>query len=1215
MARVHRIGQKKVVHIYRLVSAGSVEERIVQRAQKKLFLDSMINRGSTANALAIDQQIAEDKLKNEETDIGDDDQDKVSDVDEDDDDENKTDKGEKNSVHQVSTSKMLSALKFGWNSVFSISSPGAEGGTAGSSKYLTEEEIDMIIDRNRGINDTTTEPEQSDDTSGKDEVTNKVDKLLENQQQSIEKFDENAPLVSIREMENDFKVKDVSLDDIAMAWRDKDKTNSNTDAAVETEKAMDQEAVIEGEDLGQTKRSRRARTVTVKIPGIGEIKVYRDVTGELDSLERSTTRAKEQITMFERRSGRQIAGRDYEHQDICQICWDGGDLIVCDICPASFHPECLPKHLRQNIKQKRWSCTHHFCTECHRRSAATEFLFRCDMCMDAYCEDCLPANAKILGPSERYERIGYHSTNSSCYIICSKDCWNFAKNESAKILEYKLSYLADDDGVGQDEQSLSSVKASADMDSNEKNEESGAENMKSSSSAKTSKRKSNQSSDKSNKRNKSSTPNNRENDDSNSVTVDDNDATSAVYQNQTVIFAGVDPLKAITECALTDINIRLTRPDTNAARFTSLKELPNLDFRLQSSNWQGLGVLGRLINTLNINYCDIDEEEKKKEEEAFRTNQEAYIKELISKHKGLPSDTSMQVLAQAFLDILRSLSSASKYDIRNICRVLGICHCVTFRTKDIAANEPQFRYVGESFDRRTVEEMIASFLILPHPQNMLIPSRFSSVDLPVDSLFFVSRLLESLGEYLSDGNNSLFCAISVRHDERFFAKVNTWVPVYPLGSAAPPNLIQEWLAPAIRLYKCLKQKKLPIGNINQRLLKYLTSLTTISSYSKPVVLRPMETKRPDSSDDEDNADDEDFREEDDVDDDSNPNRKVKRKVAEPVKTQNQATWQINGITEAERMEVVKSIQAIIRLIHWPQRKDDSSNYLLALHLERSFLMSSPDKRVYVSHDFLLGYLLSKSQHHQSIVHKTITTLYGEDSAVNVFLPTADLIHEKLGLDPMSTASTGRSIDPFYGRSTRMSSDQGDSNKANESAANSSKGIFSWKKTLTPYDRQITMVTIQKVLVNMAKERNLTLPHDKLTQLVQIGEKNYLLAADTLENYKNQKLLEGFITAKSKDMFAIYFSGYPITPSVTSTNASTNSTKPWSYRPPEKSVNKESFVDLTIDDSTIMNEDAPASADDASQSNSSAVSHGCQNLELSIMLCFLLRQLLALTVMI
>jgi SWI/SNF-related matrix-associated actin-dependent regulator of chromatin subfamily A member 5 len=41
MARVHRIGQTKVVHVYRLVTAGTVEERIVQRAEKKLFLDQV----------------------------------------------------------------------------------------------------------------------------------------------------------------------------------------------------------------------------------------------------------------------------------------------------------------------------------------------------------------------------------------------------------------------------------------------------------------------------------------------------------------------------------------------------------------------------------------------------------------------------------------------------------------------------------------------------------------------------------------------------------------------------------------------------------------------------------------------------------------------------------------------------------------------------------------------------------------------------------------------------------------------------------------------------------------------------------------------------------------------------------------------------------------------------------------------------------------------
>ena len=47
MARVHRIGQTKTVHIYRMVTSGTVEERILERAEKKLYLDQMVNRGTS----------------------------------------------------------------------------------------------------------------------------------------------------------------------------------------------------------------------------------------------------------------------------------------------------------------------------------------------------------------------------------------------------------------------------------------------------------------------------------------------------------------------------------------------------------------------------------------------------------------------------------------------------------------------------------------------------------------------------------------------------------------------------------------------------------------------------------------------------------------------------------------------------------------------------------------------------------------------------------------------------------------------------------------------------------------------------------------------------------------------------------------------------------------------------------------------------------------
>ena len=58
MGRVHRIGQKKLVHVYRMVTAGSVEERILQRSEKKLLLDRAVNRGNSAVAQTRDSKAA-----------------------------------------------------------------------------------------------------------------------------------------------------------------------------------------------------------------------------------------------------------------------------------------------------------------------------------------------------------------------------------------------------------------------------------------------------------------------------------------------------------------------------------------------------------------------------------------------------------------------------------------------------------------------------------------------------------------------------------------------------------------------------------------------------------------------------------------------------------------------------------------------------------------------------------------------------------------------------------------------------------------------------------------------------------------------------------------------------------------------------------------------------------------------------------------------------
>jgi SWI/SNF-related matrix-associated actin-dependent regulator of chromatin subfamily A member 5 len=143
-------------------------------------------------------------------------------------------------------------------------------------------------------------------------------------------------------------------------------------------------------------------------------------------------------------STRQIAGRDYEHQDFCLQCWDGGDLVCCDFCPAAYHLKCLGVQ-EADIPKLGWSCPQHSCAQCGRSAAAAGgLLFRCTACPDAFCEEHLPVAANVVGANFRFEELGCRQQKQACFVECGKGCARF-------LAEQRGEQLPEDEGEEADE--------------------------------------------------------------------------------------------------------------------------------------------------------------------------------------------------------------------------------------------------------------------------------------------------------------------------------------------------------------------------------------------------------------------------------------------------------------------------------------------------------------------------------------------------------------------------------------------------------------------------------------------------------------------------------------------------------------------------------------------------------------------------------------------
>uniref|UniRef100_A0A674PEZ3 Chromodomain helicase DNA binding protein 4 n=1 Tax=Takifugu rubripes TaxID=31033 RepID=A0A674PEZ3_TAKRU len=93
-------------------------------------------------------------------------------------------------------------------------------------------------------------------------------------------------------------------------------------------------------------------------------------------------------------------GYETDHQDYCEVCQQGGEIILCDTCPRAYHMVCLDPDM-EKAPEGKWSCPH--CDEEDRRDEGVEeeddhHIEFCRVCKDGgelLCCDTCPSSYHI----------------------------------------------------------------------------------------------------------------------------------------------------------------------------------------------------------------------------------------------------------------------------------------------------------------------------------------------------------------------------------------------------------------------------------------------------------------------------------------------------------------------------------------------------------------------------------------------------------------------------------------------------------------------------------------------------------------------------------------------------------------------------------------------------------------------------------------------------
>ncbi|CAN4119739.1 unnamed protein product [Withania somnifera] len=152
------------------------------------------------------------------------------------------------------------------------------------------------------------------------------------------------------------------------------------DVKMDTGKHEEEEPVpLDEEDAGTGAEDEAANATTT------EIETETEMTGS-GKLSGGKRKRKNTKSIGKCKSGGRASSRKIIGEDVCFICFDGGNLVLCDRrgCTKAYHPSCIDRDEEFFRAKGRWNCGWHQCTICQKNAC-----YLCYTCTFSLCKGCI----------------------------------------------------------------------------------------------------------------------------------------------------------------------------------------------------------------------------------------------------------------------------------------------------------------------------------------------------------------------------------------------------------------------------------------------------------------------------------------------------------------------------------------------------------------------------------------------------------------------------------------------------------------------------------------------------------------------------------------------------------------------------------------------------------------------------------------------------------